>query len=94
MPGKMYVLHKCDNPSCVRPSHIYLGTNQDNMNDAKERGQIKSGAEHPLSKLTNNDVLKIRDMHIPWRLTYKQIARKFNVSISLVGKIVRKQLWK
>ena len=64
------------------------------MNDAKERGQIKSGAEHPLSKLTNNDVLKIRDMHIPWRLTYKQIARKFNVSISLVGKIVRKQLWK
>ncbi len=60
-PGKM-VLHHCDNPACIRPEHLYIGTHADNMRDAKERGRIGGRAKthckrgHPLEG--DNLVLK------------------------------------
>lgn len=42
IPGKLFVLHKCDVPRCVRPDHLYLGTQKDNMRDASLRGRLPS----------------------------------------------------
>lgn len=46
VPPGMLVLHRCDNPSCVRPSHLWLGTNQDNMADMARKGRQASGDRH------------------------------------------------
>jgi len=41
VPSDMYICHHCDNPSCVRPSHLFLGTPSDNMKDASEKGRLR-----------------------------------------------------
>lgn len=43
IPPGMYVLHRCDTPACVRPSHLFLGTQGDNMRDAKAKGRLATG---------------------------------------------------
>ena len=60
--GKMFVLHRCDNPPCVRPDHLFLGTHADNNRDMmnKKRNIILRGERHGCSKLTEQDVIEIR----------------------------------
>lgn len=63
-PGALHVLHKCDNPTCVNPDHLFLGTNQDNVNDRKEKKRrIRTtlpGEKHGNAKLTRDAVDHIR----------------------------------
>ena len=64
IPPGMHVLHRCDNPGYVRPGHLFLGTQAENMADMKAKGRAKnngcSGISNPNAKLTEADVLKIR----------------------------------
>ena len=46
IPNNLHVLHKCDNPPCVRPDHLFLGTPIDNMLDAKAKGRLNSTKSH------------------------------------------------
>lgn len=54
------VLHHCDNPGCVKPSHLFLGSKQDNTTDMYRKGRGIDGARHPLAVLTGDDVRTIR----------------------------------
>jgi hypothetical protein len=58
----MHILHRCDNPSCVNAEHLYVGTNQDNVNDMMSRGRHvpPRGESNGRAKLTKSDVLHIR----------------------------------
>ena len=69
IPKGYEVCHKCDNPCCINPEHLFLGTRQDNVNDRerKHRNVVKTGEEHYLSKLTKKDVKNIR-----WERAYKK----------------------
>lgn len=64
IPDGMNVLHRCDNPPCVRPSHLFLGTQKDNMHDASVKSRIRvpafKGEKNPASKLTPEKVAAIR----------------------------------
>lgn len=72
------VCHHCDNPSCCNPAHLYVGTNQDNSNDAKSRGRLRAlrGSTNPGSKLTEAEVLDIRS------LRFKQALDKYGHIVS------------
>ena len=60
--GESTVCHTCDNPSCVNPDHLYLGTPASNSADMVSKGRSLTGESHPRCKLTESDVLKIRGM--------------------------------
>ena len=74
--GKPNCCHKCDNRKCIRPDHLYWGTQKQNIADAIERG---GGWRHN-QKLTESDCDEIRKMAASKNYTLKEMAVKFNVS--------------
>ncbi len=91
----MYICHKCDNPQCVNPEHLFVGTHQDNMDDMISKGRYKhpnvKGTKNPKSKLTEQDVYQIIKL-LPI-YTNKDIGNKFNVSHSTISCIRRGKVW-
>jgi len=85
IPDGMFVCHSCDNRGCVNPDHLWIGTNQENMTDKMLKDR------HGTAKLTNKEVLEIRDAY-PGQ-TQKQLGEKYKVDHSIIGKIVRRQRW-
>jgi predicted transcriptional regulator len=91
VPPGLMVLHHCDNPLCVRGSHLYAGTAQDNSDDAVRRGRIHTlhGDAHPNSKLSNDEAQCIRTLvGVP----QIEMAHHFGVSKQLVSKIVNHKI--
>ena len=83
IPEGMQVLHACDQPSCVNPRHLFLGTNKDNRQDSMNKGRIPSGTRCVHAKLTKESVDAVRTL----TMTQRQLAQRFGVSqatISLV----------
>lgn len=105
--GGLWVLHSCDNPSCVRPSHLHLGTAKDNGREKAERGRGATGAKngsktHPESvlrgcangraKLTDEIVKDIR--RLAAQTSCKKLAAMFGVGSSTIHSVVSRQTWK
>ena len=92
IPEGLHVLHKCDNPPCCRPSHLFLGTQADNNadRDAKGRNNQASGEQHGSAKLTWGQVNAIRADSRIRRL----IATDYGVSKSTITRIKKHILWK
>ena len=88
------VLHRCDNPVCVNPDHLFLGSNADNAADKKRKGRARTtprlGEDHPAAKLNEQQVLAIR---ADKRGKHK-LAREYDVSPSLIGQIKRRIAWR
>ena len=93
-PGDLHVCHRCDNPGCVNPEHLWLGTAADNHADkvTKGRARVPRGAAHALAKLTDADVLAIRDRCASGEPQHA-VARAFRVSQPTVSYIVRGLTW-
>lgn len=91
----MVVRHTCDNPRCINPEHLVLGTNQDNVNDRVSRGRSHRpvGALHPGSKLTEEQVLAIREEYNIPGTRYKHLAEKYGICEKQVGNIINRKLW-
>lgn len=90
VPNGKYACHKCNNPCCVRPSHLYPGTPTQNMEDAKANGTIRMGEQVHFSKLTEKDVAAIRSSTLKDGL----LANTFGVSRSCVTMIRNGKTWK
>lgn len=87
------VCHKCDNPSCVNPAHLFLGTWADNTRDAAQKGRMAHGSRHHNSKLTEADVLDIRAA-LASGASQSAVGRRFGVTQCTVSAIARKVWWK
>lgn len=95
IPRGLRVLHHCDNPSCINPEHLFLGTDQDNVLDAFSKGRRfgPKGEKHGRSKLTDSQVLKIKRRLSSGEL-HKAIARDFGVRRQTISLIAEGKTWR
>lgn len=95
--GSLFVLHRCDNPRCVRPEHLFLGTNLDNVRDMDAKGRrvsvSKRGSEHGNAVLDEASALRIYQLASSREITGREIARQFGVCFSTVSHIKTGRLW-
>lgn len=96
IPEGMEVCHKCDNPSCVNPNHLFLGTRQDNIDDRERKGRnvFFVGEEQPRAKLTKKAVKDAR-----WERAYKgtsfqMLADRYGVSKKTMMNAIKGVTWK
>ncbi len=97
IPEGLFVCHHCDNPRCVRPDHLFLGTPADNIDDmvrkGRQRGTSLSGERHNRARLTENDVRQIRRAYASGQEGVSELARKFGVGISTIRHVVKRETW-
>jgi len=89
----LFVLHKCDNPSCVNPEHLFLGNHQDNMDDMSKKHRAVHGNKHHKTKLTEQEVREIRVLYQN-NNSQRSLAAKFNVTKNAIKCIVNNKTWK
>lgn len=96
IPSGLQILHKCDNPPCVRPDHLFLGTQRDNIMDALGKGRIvvpkaqSVGEDNPSARLSAEDAMHIRSSVEKTRL----LASRFGVTADHIRAIRRGRAWK
>ena len=91
-PKEKKVLHSCDNPACVNPEHLSVGTQGDNVRDMVQKGRNmsipKPGESNPQSKLTAAQVAEIRTKYKPRKITLKVLAEEYGVCEANISMIV------
>ena len=86
IPNDTFVCHACDNPACVNPDHLFLGTQKDNMRDMHRKGR---NAPSPTTKLTENQVREIRKSTD----RNKDIADRYGMNPSTISNIRARRIW-
>jgi len=89
----LWVLHSCDNPPCVNPNHLFLGTHTDNVQDCIRKGRDKKayGEKAGKTKLRTDQVLRI--LSLRGKMTQREIGEYFGVDHTTVGHILRRTSW-
>ncbi len=85
IPDGMVVCHKCDNPGCVNPAHLFIGTQKENCLDAQKKNRASK-------KLTPQTVREIRELRLKG-LKYKEIALRYGVNRRLISMVCKNELW-
>lgn len=104
----MDVCHKCDNPPCVNPNHLFLGTAKDNCQDTARKGRTRRGKDHGLNvhperkpwgerngnaKLNKESVISIRELYSSRIFSADQLSKKYGVSPFTIYRVVNRKLW-
>jgi hypothetical protein len=105
-PGELDVLHECDTPLCVRPDHLFLGTQADNNEDSRRKGRRPRGENHPFfgrecggekhpSSLFREDQIRsIRARYAAREATPTELAREHNVHRQTIWHIINRTTWR
>lgn len=102
IPQGLEVCHSCDNPRCVRPEHLFLGTHQDNMDDMFTKGRavvqthpekLARGEQQGKAKLTVDNVREIRSLHQSG-LSTRQIGDRYGVNSGTIHDVVHYRTWR
>lgn len=91
----LVIRHTCDNPRCINPEHLIVGTHQDNMDDMVSRNRAATGTSHGLSKLNESAVRFIRTYYVNRSREFgiPALARKFGVGTSVVHDVLTGKTW-
>jgi hypothetical protein len=90
IPPGMHVLHRCDNPPCINPAHLWVGTNLDNVRDAQAKGRILVGEQRHNAKLSREDVLAIREAR---DVPIADLAARYGVHRASIHRVRRGDTW-
>jgi hypothetical protein len=88
------IMHTCDNPSCCNPRHLEKGTRAENNRDRAKKKRSATGEKSGKSKLSKEDVIKIRELYYSDEFTRIQLAEMFGVSKSQIDVIVTRKQWR
>lgn len=88
------VCHKCDNPSCVNPNHLFLGSYADNHADRDRKGRQAKGSSINTCKLTEEKVIEIRELFATGQYTKEQLAHTYGVSGNNIAALISGKIWK
>lgn len=96
VPNSLHVLHECDNPVCVNPAHLFLGTNLDNIKDkvSKGRGHHPVGESNGRAILLLDQVREIRETYAKGGISYARLARIYGCTKTNIANIVSRKIWK
>lgn len=92
IPDGMQVCHRCDNPPCVNPEHLFLGTQKENLADSISKDRFQRGARHYKTKLTADDVREIRRLR-DGGMMHADIAERYGLSEEGAAGIARRKRW-
>lgn len=92
IPKGLEICHRCDNPSCVNPAHLFAGTHLANMQDARKKMRVRFGERHGGAKLTADNISEIRQLRCEG-VEQRSIAVRFAVSQSTVSLILSGKRW-
>lgn len=93
IPDGIFVCHSCDNPLCVNPDHLFLGTNRDNLLDASRKGRMNRGPKNGMAKLTEKQVKEIKEMYATGKHSQEEVAEVFGIGRTTVSLIVNGKRW-
>lgn len=93
IPAGKWILHTCDNPSCVNPHHLYCGTPADNARDKVVRLRGTRRELNPMAKLTQESANAIRRRYKQGGITQQQLADEYNVVIGTISAILLNRTW-
>jgi hypothetical protein len=93
IPKGMVVCHKCDNPKCVNPNHLFLGTQKDNIHDAMKKNRFQKGTKNGRAKLTRKQVAEIKFGDKQFN-TKQEEADYYGVSRRTIYAIRKRLIWK
>lgn len=98
IPAGLLVLHKCDNPLCVNPNHLFTGTVKDNTQDMMQKGRSRAhylmGSKNYRAKITEAQAIEIKNKYQPRKYGCKQLAEEYGISFQAVWLIVTGKGWK
>lgn len=89
----LFVCHRCDNPPCCNPAHLFLGTHEDNVGDMVKKDRVSHGEKHHHRKLTEEQVRWLREHAVPG-VSKERIARDLGITSRHARKIASRGAWR
>jgi hypothetical protein len=96
IPDGLFVCHRCDNPACVNPSHLFLGTHKENMEDMTKKGRHHDlkGEQKSQHKLTEKQIIEIHQRYSAGGIYQRELAEEYGVHDSVICRILKGKTWK